>query len=203
MSNIGLDLLINKKKTSGEETSFKSSVSEEIKEKEPQIPVIKKDDGPLDLNLDSLDNLDNLDSKKEDDIFGSKDLFNDNDNDIFGTSDKKKEDDLFSSNNDDIFKSETKKEKSFEKIQKDKFDLLCLLERLEEKGVKISKKFSMSSDYDEMKYEYDRALKQRELSQSVKFQRKMLIAFDTLVEFLNNKFDPADIKLDGWSESVH
>ena len=54
-----------------------------------------------------------------------------------------------------------------------------------------------------MKYEYDRALKQRELSQSVKFQRKMLIAFVTAIEFLNNKFDPADIKLDGWSESVH
>ena len=197
VSNIGLDLLINKKKTSGDDTSFKSTVSEEIKEKEPVI--VKKEEvknDPLDLNLDSLDN---LDSKKDDDIFG-KDLFNDND--IFSTNDKKKDNDLFS-NGDDIFKSETKKEKSFEKIQKDKFDLLCLLERLEEKGVKISKKFSMSSDYDEMKYEYDRAVKARELSQSVKFQRKMLIAFVTAIEFLNNKFDPADVKLDGWSESIH
>ena len=51
------------------------------------------------------------------------------------------------------------------------------IRKIRRKGVKISKKFSMSSDYDEMKYEYDRALKQRELSQSVKFQRKMLIAF--------------------------
>ena len=31
----------------------------------------------------------------------------------------------------------------------------------------------------------------------------MLIAFVTAIEFLNHKFDPADIKLDGWSESVH
>ena len=31
----------------------------------------------------------------------------------------------------------------------------------------------------------------------------MLIAFVTAIEFLNNKFDPADLKLDGWSESVH
>ena len=61
----------------------------------------------------------------------------------------------------------------------------------------------MASDYEEMKYEYDRALKDRELSQSVKFQRKMLIAFVTAIEFLNSRFDPFDVKLDGWSESVH
>ena len=31
----------------------------------------------------------------------------------------------------------------------------------------------------------------------------MLIAFVTAIEFLNNRFDPFDVKLDGWSESVH
>ena len=31
----------------------------------------------------------------------------------------------------------------------------------------------------------------------------MLVACTTGIEFLNNKFDPFDIKLDGWSESVH
>ena len=31
----------------------------------------------------------------------------------------------------------------------------------------------------------------------------MLIAFVTAIEFLNNKFDPFDVKLDGWSENVH
>ena len=46
------------------------------------------------------------------------------------------------------------------------------------------------------------AVKDRELNQSVKFQRKMLIAFVT-AEFLNTRFDPFDIKLEGWSESVH
>ena len=44
---------------------------------------------------------------------------------------------------------------SYEDIQKAKFDLICKFERLRDKGVKLPKNFSMSSDYEEMKYEYD------------------------------------------------
>ena len=92
---------------------------------------------------------------------------------------------------------------SYEEIQKAKFDLLCKFERLRDKGVKIPKTFSMSSDYDEMKYEYERLLHQRKMDNSVKMQRRMLITFVSGTEWLNGRFDPFDIKLDGWSESVH
>lgn len=92
---------------------------------------------------------------------------------------------------------------SYEEIQKAKFDLLCKFERLRDKGVKIPKTFSMSSDYDEMKYEYERLLHQRRMDNSVKMQRRMLITFVSGAEWLNGRFDPFDIKLDGWSESVH
>ena len=30
-----------------------------------------------------------------------------------------------------------------------------------------------------------------------------MMAFASGVEFMNSKFDPFDIKLDGWSESLH
>ena len=92
---------------------------------------------------------------------------------------------------------------SYEEIQKAKFDLLCKFERLRDKGVKIPKTFSMSSDYDEMKYEYERLLHQRKMDNSVKMQRRMLITFVSGAEWLNGRFDPFDIKLDGWSETVH
>ena len=92
---------------------------------------------------------------------------------------------------------------SYEEIQKAKFDLLCKFERLRDKGVKIPKMFSMSSDYDEMKYEYERLLHQRKMDNSVKMQRRMLITFVSGTEWLNGRFDPFDIKLDGWSESIH
>ena len=61
----------------------------------------------------------------------------------------------------------------------------------------------MESDFKEMKMEYDRVVKRRETDSSVKFQRKMLVAFVTAIEFLNGRFDPLDVKLNGWSESVH
>lgn len=92
---------------------------------------------------------------------------------------------------------------SFEDMQKAKFDLLCKFERLRAKGVRIPQTFSMSSDYDEMKYEYDRLVHQRKMDNSVKMQRRMLMSFVTGVEYLNNKFDPFDLQLDDWSENVH
>lgn len=92
---------------------------------------------------------------------------------------------------------------SYEDIQKAKFDLICKFERLRDKGVRLPKNFSMSSDYEEMKYEYDRLVHQRKMANSVKMQRHALITFVSGVEFLNNKFDPFDLKLDNWSENVN
>ncbi len=92
---------------------------------------------------------------------------------------------------------------SYEEIQKAKFDLLCKFDRLKEKGVKIPKMFSMSSDYDEMKNEYEKLIHHRKMDNSVKMQRRILITAISGMEWLNGKFDPFDIKLDGWSETVH
>jgi len=54
-----------------------------------------------------------------------------------------------------------------------------------------------------MQSEYERIVQRRAVDQSIRFQRKMLIAFVTAMEFLNNKFDPFNLKMDGWSESIH
>ena len=53
-----------------------------------------------------------------------------------------------------------------------------------------------------MEAEYNRLIKQREIENSIKFQRKMLMAFVTGIEFLNNRYNPFDLDLDGWSEVV-
>ena len=93
--------------------------------------------------------------------------------------------------------------KTQEEINNEKTELLYQFDRLEKKGIKVPKKFCMESSLDEMKAEFERIKKDKEVDASVNFQRKMLLAFTTGVEFLNNKFDPFDIKLDGWSENVH
>jgi hypothetical protein len=61
----------------------------------------------------------------------------------------------------------------------------------------------MESSLAEMKGEYETHLEERERRNSVKFQGKMLMSVITGIEYLNNKFDPFDLKLDGWSEQVN
>lgn len=92
---------------------------------------------------------------------------------------------------------------SFEEIQTKKFDLLCKFERLRDKGVRLPKTFSMSSSLDEMELEYKRLVEHRQLDNSVKMQRRMLISFASMLEFLNGKFNnPFDLHIDGWSEQL-
>lgn len=93
--------------------------------------------------------------------------------------------------------------KSQEDINNEKAELLYQFDRMEKKGFKIPKTFCMDSSLEEMKTEYERMKKDKEIDASVSFQRKIMLAFTSGVEFLNNKFDPFDIKLDGWSENVH
>lgn len=95
------------------------------------------------------------------------------------------------------------KQKSAEEIANEKAELLYQFDRMEKKGFKIPKKFSMESSLEEMKAELERIKKDREVDASIAFQRKMLLAFTTGVEFLNNRFDPFDVKLEGWSENIH
>ena len=60
----------------------------------------------------------------------------------------------------------------------------------------------MASSFEDLNYEYKRLKKQRDVEKSIKFSRKMLMAFTSGVEFLNNRFDPLDLKLEGWSENM-
>jgi len=86
---------------------------------------------------------------------------------------------------------------------REKFKYLRKLEELEKKGVSLSKRYNMDSDLQEMIGEYETILAEKEKSNAVKFQGKMLMACITGIEFLNNKFDPFDIKLDGWGEQIN
>ena len=86
---------------------------------------------------------------------------------------------------------------------KEKQDLLFKLNRLQKLGMPVSQKYTMSSKLEDIKSEFLGLKSQRDLQNSVKFQRKMMMAVVTGVEFINTKFDPFDVKLDGWSESVH
>jgi len=85
----------------------------------------------------------------------------------------------------------------------EKFKVLRKLEEIERKGAKLTKKYSMDSPLSEMQGEYEMIIAEKERSNSCKFQGKMLMAAITGLEFLNNKFDPFDVKLEGWAEQVN
>ena len=86
---------------------------------------------------------------------------------------------------------------------REKLKILRKLEELEKKGIQLTKKYTMDSPLDEMKGEFEMIKNEREKKNSIKFQAKMLLAFVSGLEFLNGRFDPFDLKLDGWSEAVN
>ena len=92
---------------------------------------------------------------------------------------------------------------SKEELLREKFKYIRKLEALEKKGVELSKKYNMESSLMEMQGEYETIMEEKSKQNSVKFQGNMLMAVINGMEFLNNRFDPFDIKLDGWSEQIN
>ena len=90
-----------------------------------------------------------------------------------------------------------------EKEKKEKIEYLNKLQRLEQKGFPVARRFTMDNSLDEIKQEYDRLVDARNLEGSLRFQRQALMGVVTGLEWMNNRFDPFDLNLDGWSESVH
>jgi len=86
---------------------------------------------------------------------------------------------------------------------REKFKFLRKLEALEAKGVNLTKKYNMESPLAEMQGEYEMIMEEKQKQNSCKFQGNMLMAMINGIEFLNNRFDPFDIKLDGWSEQIN
>lgn len=90
----------------------------------------------------------------------------------------------------------------YKSIEDEKADLLNRIARLGKKGLNTSARLTVYSDIEDIRAEYKRLTYSIEVDQSVKFQRRMLVACVSGVEFLNKKFDPFDLELDGWSENV-
>lgn len=95
------------------------------------------------------------------------------------------------------------KEMSKDEMLKEKFRLLKRIQQLEKKyKVEFSKKYTMDSSYAEMKGEYESVMEEKEKVNSIKWHGNMLMMFVNGVEYLNNKWDPFDVNLDGWSDQV-
>ena len=192
-----LNLLANPKKTKKftssseeDESTIASDVSTEVSDDD--IGLSQNPDELLGKNFDPFSK-DNSQDDDDDD---------DNDDDESSGSESGSDAQTTSSSSSSVRKP-PQRAKTLEEIAAEKQELLYRLERLEANGFKPSRKFNMSSNLEDIKFEYERIKKQRDVDKSIKFQRKILMAITSGIEFVNNKFDPLNVKLDGWSESIY
>ncbi len=82
-----------------------------------------------------------------------------------------------------------------------KTELLTQLERLDRKGVGGTK-MTIANSLDEIKAELNRRKDATGLEASLRFQRSMMTTVTSGMEFLNSRYDPFGVHLDGWSEQV-
>jgi hypothetical protein len=83
-----------------------------------------------------------------------------------------------------------------------KTEALTQLERMDRKGI-TGNKMTMANSLDEINAEVERRKDSKALEASIRFQRSMLTTVTNGMEFLNSRFDPLGVKLDGWSEQVN
>jgi hypothetical protein len=65
-----------------------------------------------------------------------------------------------------------------------------------------SSRLTAYSDIEEIRTEYKRLTYAIEADRAIRFQRRILAACVTGLEYLNKRFDPFDLQLDGWSENM-
>ena len=90
----------------------------------------------------------------------------------------------------------------YKTIEDEKADLLNKIARLAKRGLHTSSRLNVYSDIEEIRTEYKRLTYAIEVDRAIRFQRRVLMACVTGLEFMNKRFDPFDVQLDGWSESV-
>jgi hypothetical protein len=87
-------------------------------------------------------------------------------------------------------------------IRMKKIEMLRKLSEIKTKGYTLSKEYDFNSSLDEMEYEYDLLKSFADKRNGVKIFRSGLLQVVSLVEFLNDKYDPFDFHLSGWGDHM-
>jgi hypothetical protein len=90
----------------------------------------------------------------------------------------------------------------YKTVDEEKADLINKLGRLEKRGFTINKRLNAYSPVDELRTEVKRITYSIDVDKSIKFSRRMLIACVTGLEFMNKRYNPFELQLDGWSENI-
>ncbi len=83
-----------------------------------------------------------------------------------------------------------------------KIELLRKLCELKSKGFELSKDYDFNSSLEEMEYEYELLRSFVDKRNGVKVFKGGLLQAVSVIEFLNDKYDPFDFHLSGWGEHM-
>ena len=95
-----------------------------------------------------------------------------------------------------------KKEMPYAELRMKKIELLRKLSEIKAKGFDLSKNYDFNSSIEEMEYEYELLKSFANKRNGVKLYKNILLNSVSAIEFLNDKYDPFDFKLTGWSEHM-
>ena len=106
-------------------------------------------------------------------------------------------------NNNNNNNTNTEHKLSREELMLQKLDMLRKLCELTQAGVKLSQNYNMNSDYTLMKHEYELHKGLRAKQNGINWMSSMMMNMIYGVEMLNEKYNPFDFKLKGWSEQMN
>ena len=89
-----------------------------------------------------------------------------------------------------------------QEIRMKKIEILRKLCEIKAKGFNLSKEYDFNSSLDEMEYEYELLKSFADKRNGVKIFKSGLLQAVSVIEFLNDKYDPFDFHLSGWGEHM-
>lgn len=89
-----------------------------------------------------------------------------------------------------------------QQIRMKKIEMLRKLSEIKAKGYELSKKYDFNSSIEEMEYEYELLKSFANKRNGIKLYKNIILNTASAIEFLNDKYDPFEFKLSGWSEHM-
>lgn len=96
-----------------------------------------------------------------------------------------------------------KKELTPQEVRLKKIEMIRKLCEIKAKGFQLSKDYDFNSSLEEMEYEYDLLRSFVDKRNGVKIFKGGILQAVSVVEFLNDKYDPFDFHLTGWGDHLN
>lgn len=94
------------------------------------------------------------------------------------------------------------KKKRKDELLHEKVEMLTRIANLSKNGFTTTKEWDVMDDIDEIRYECYRMQRESNSKKSIKIMRRVLVTITTLVETGNAYFNPFNLRLEGFSESM-